>query len=235
MDGPREFDLQIWDATAGELLSRDLTECVRVLRDGGVVVIPTETVYGLACALTNEAISALLSVKGRTPGKPLPVQIGHVSQAGLVAAIPFNRAARLLSDRFWPGPLTLVVAAGRDLNPAVLGAGNSVGIRVPDHPVALQILNCVGIPLVVTSANVSGQPAPATLEGALCQLGARAIQGAIDGGPSSLRIASTVVDVRHGELTILRQGAISADRIYDVVRPHEAGGLRAPAGMSREN
>lgn len=167
---------------------RGLTEAVSTLLRGGLVAFPTETVYGLSCIDPSKIFAA----KGRSDDKPLALFVTR-EMADEIAHVPEELM------RFWPGPLTIVAERKS-------GEG-SVGLRMPDHPVALELLRRVGRPLATTSANSSGKPSPKCAEDVLADLGEK-IDVVIDGGICPIGIESTVVDVTKMPFVILRQGTI---------------------------
>ncbi|HEX2240255.1 MAG TPA: L-threonylcarbamoyladenylate synthase [Actinomycetota bacterium] len=185
---------------------------VAALRAGKLVVMPTDTVYGVAAALdVPDAIAAIFALKGRSEDRPLPV-LGASSQA-LESIVAFDDRARRLADKFWPGPLTLVLPRAAEFG-ADLGAGaeDSVGVRVPGSELALQLLKSSG-PLAVTSANRSGEPAAATVAEARASLG-DGVAVYLDEGPAQ-GTESTVLSLV-GEPTILRPGALNADELLQL-------------------
>jgi len=198
-----------------EILSTADPQAVRraleILHIGGLIAFPTDTVYGLAAELHSpQGILRLYEAKGRDESKAIPVLIGSVEQLVQVTDGLSGRASRLAA-RYWPGALTLVVPRRPDL-PNELSELPTVGVRMPDHPFALELLRASG-PLAVTSANSSGMPSPQTAEDVLAQLDGR-IELVLDGGPCPGGVPSTVVDCTGEELKILRQGAISAAEIF---------------------
>jgi L-threonylcarbamoyladenylate synthase len=197
-------------------ISEGIAEAAEAVRRGELVIFPTETVYGLACdALNDLAVKSLIEAKGRRSGHPLPVQI--VDAAGLDAvASQVPQAARLLAEKFWPGPLTLVVPKNERISDMVSGGLASVGIRVPDHPVALALLRELGSPIVATSANLTGNDAPADSETAISEVGL-SVSVVLDSGPCRLGRASTVVDTTVVPPRILRLGSISRGEIAAVI------------------
>lgn len=187
-----------------------LDRAERLLRQGDLVAFPTDTVYGLGAALFNlQSIDRLYVVKGRDAAKAIAVLVGDENALGQVAGALSGFAARL-ARRFWPGPLTLVVAAHPAL-PANLSPLPTVGVRMPDHPVALALLRRTG-PLAVTSANRSGEPSATTAEEVYAQLGGR-IPLILDGGRCPGGLPSTVVDCTGSEPVILRPGPISLQQL----------------------
>ncbi len=180
---------------------------VKCLERGGLVAFPTDTVYGLAAsALLPEAITALYEAKGRPEHKPLPILVPSIeSLCRIVSAVPAR--ARELAARYWPGPLTLVLPKA-DTIPDIVTAGRpTVGVRMPDHVVALQILRRCPFPVAVTSANISGQAAPVTAQQVLEQLEGR-IDLLVDAGRCPGGVPSTVIDLTQDPPAVLRQGPI---------------------------
>jgi L-threonylcarbamoyladenylate synthase len=191
-----------------------LEQAAQVLQAGGLVVFPTDTVYGLGAMLFDtRAVEQLYLVKGREAAKAIAVLVGSEADLSQVTQELGQVAARL-AHRFWPGPLTLVVPAHPAL-PANLSPLPTVGVRMPDHPVALALLHRTG-PLAVTSANLSGQPSTRSAEEVWAQLGGR-IPLILDGGQTPGGLPSTVVDCTGPELVILRQGPISEGELTEAV------------------
>ena len=184
-------------------------------RAGGLVVMPTDTVYGIgADAFDAAAVRALLAAKGRGPDMPVPVLVGSWSTIdGLVMAVP--PTARTLIEAFWPGGLSLVVEHAPSLSWDLGDARGTVMIRMPLHPVALDLLRLVG-PMAVSSANRSGSPPATTAAAAFTQLGDD-VSVYLDAGDSPIGVASTVIDLTADIPRVLRQGAVSVERIRDVI------------------
>ena len=184
-------------------------------RTGNLVVMPTDTVYGIgADAFNAAAVRALLAAKGRGPDMPVPVLVGSWSTIdGLVMAVP--PVARTLIEAFWPGGLSLVIEHAPSLSWDLGDARGTVMVRMPLHPVALDLLRLVG-PMAVSSANRSGSPPATTAAAAYDQLGDD-VSVYLEGGESPLGVASTVVDLTADVPRVLRQGAVSIDRIRDVI------------------
>ena len=177
-----------------------------ILQEGGLVAFPTDTVYGLGALVAEpRSIEQLYVVKGREAAKAIPILIGDLGELALVAW-EISWTAHRLAERFWPGPLTLVVPRQASL-PESLSSLPTVGVRMPDHPAALALLHKTG-PLAVTSANLSGQPSACTAQEVLDQLGGQ-IPLILDGGRTPGGVSSTVVDCSGPELVILRQGPVS--------------------------
>lgn len=193
---------------AGDRLALD--RALEVLRSGGLVAFPTDTVYGVgALAFVGSAVESLYAAKGRSTEKAIPVLIGDPQDITRVAGEVPELAIKL-AERFWPGPLTLVVPKHPAL-PGAVSATGTVGVREPDHPVARALLKRSG-PLAVTSANLSGESSPTTAAEVLAQLGGR-IALILDGGPTPGGVPSTVVDCVGSEPRILREGALSKEKI----------------------
>jgi L-threonylcarbamoyladenylate synthase len=180
---------------------------LQTLESGGLVAFPTDTVYGLAARVSDPAgIDRLYAVKGRNGAKAIPVLLSSPDELPQVTA-GMNATARRLAQRFWPGPLTLVVPRHLAL-PENLSNLPTIGVRMPDHPVALALMRRSG-PLAVTSANKSGGENASTAQEVLAQLDGR-IELILDGGRTPGGLPSTVVDCTSAELAILRQGPITA-------------------------
>jgi L-threonylcarbamoyladenylate synthase len=187
-----------------------LPRALAVLRLGGLVAFPTDTVYGVgALAFNGEAVGLIYAVKGRLLEKAIPVLIADPEDLARVTQNVPEAAARLAA-RFWPGPLTLVVPKHPDL-PETVSAASTVGVRIPDHPVARALLRAAG-PMAVTSANLSGQMSPSTAQEVFKQLDGR-IALIIDGGKTPGGVPSTVVNCTEAEVRILREGVVLKDEI----------------------
>ena len=182
------------------------------IRRGELVAFPTETVYGLGADVFNkQAVARVYEAKGRPADNPLPIQITSKDEAlKLAADVP--DVARRLMERFFPGPLTLVLRASPDIPDEVTAGTGKIGIRMPDHPVALALIRSAGTPIVAPSANVTGEPPPTSAEEVFAYLGGR-IELILDAGPTPLKIASTVVDVTEVPPKILRHGSISEETL----------------------
>jgi len=176
-------------------------------RGGQLVVLPTDTVYGIGCdAFSFTAVADLLAAKGRGRDMPVPVLVGSArTVAGLTESLP--DAAHALIEAFWPGPLTIVVRHAPSLAWDLGDAGGTVAIRMPLHPLAIELLNRVG-PMAVSSANRSGEPAPTSVAQAQAQLG-EAVSVYLDGGPCAAAVPSTIVDLSGDIPRVLRLGVVS--------------------------
>ena len=189
-----------------------LDEAARLLREGGLVAFPTETVYGLgAHALDVAAVARIFQAKGRPADNPLIVHVAEPAQLDLLALHVPPLAARL-AERFWPGPLTLVLDARPDVPRLVTAGLDTVAVRIPAHPVAQALLAAAGVPVAAPSANRSGRPSPTTAQHVLDDLG-ELIDAVVDGGPCRVGVESTVVDARGAVPVILREGAVTREEL----------------------
>jgi len=190
---------------------REIEKGVKILRKGGVIAFPTDTVYGLgADAFNSTAVERIYEIKNRPKHRQLPLLIAGVERlTTLVDPIP--EIAWFLAKRFWPGGLTLVLSKTDSL-PVYLVPGPTIAVRVPNHPVCLALIQRLGNPLIGTSANISGQPAALTAEEVRQQLGGKT-DFVINGGKCPGGKESTVVDVTCESPIILRQGIILSDEI----------------------
>lgn len=206
---------EIFDCTDAEQRAIGLASAVSAVKGGRLVVMPTDTVYGIgADAFDSEAVGALLAAKGRGRDMPVGVLVGSWTTIdGLVFSVP--PAARELIRAFWPGALSLVVAQAPSLQWDLGDANGSVMLRMPLHPVAIELLREVG-PMAVSSANVSGRPAAVTASEARAQLG-DSVEVYLDGGPAEQQAASTIVDLTSARPRILREGPISVENIARVL------------------
>lgn len=192
-----------------------ITAAVSAVKGGRLVVLPTDTVYGIGCdAFDNEAVNALLRAKHRGPDMPVPVLVGSWSTVqGLVRDYSFTM--RRLVEAFWPGGLSIVVHQAPSLPWNLGDTRGTVMLRMPMHPVAIDLLNQTG-PMAVSSANISGQPPATNVEMAENQLGDD-VAVYMDGGEATIGEASTIVDLSSGKPRILREGATTAEKIGEVL------------------
>ncbi len=206
---------------------------VAVLRQGGLVAFPTETVYGLGADATNpDAVRRIFAAKGRPADHPLIV---HLGDAGLVEAwadvVPVE--AHLLADAFWPGPLTMLLWRSPKAPDVVTGGRDTVGLRVPDHPLARRLLEAFGDGVAAPSANRFGQVSPTTAADVVADLGTE-VDVVLDGGPCRVGVESTIVDLTGDEPVVLRPGGVGLDRLADVLgRQPEVHRGPAPARAAR--
>ncbi|MEU9145426.1 L-threonylcarbamoyladenylate synthase [Streptomyces sp. NPDC048349] len=194
----------------------DIEKAAGVLRAGGLVAFPTETVYGLgANAEDPAAVARIFQVKGRPPSHPLIVHIGGAEQLGdWVEDVPAT--ARLLAERFWPGPLTLVLRRGRRVPLEATGGLETVAVRVPDHPVARALLSAFGGGVTAPSANRFGSVSPTTADHVRAELG-DAVDFVLDGGPCEVGVESTIVDVTGEIPSVLRPGGVTREDLEAVL------------------
>lgn len=187
---------------------------LQALQAGGLVAFPTDTVYGIGTlAFDEDAVKSIYLAKGRTNEKAIPILLGEAEEIEKVAsAVP--DMARTLAERFWPGPLTLVIPKNASL-PESVSSTDTVGVRIPDNPITHALLRLAG-PMAVTSANISGGLSPSTAQEVFDQLGGR-IELILDGGKTSGGIPSTVVDCTRSVPIILREGPISLNEILSAL------------------
>jgi L-threonylcarbamoyladenylate synthase len=205
-----------------------IERAARLLRDGGLVAFPTETVYGLgADARDAEAVRAVFAAKGRPADNPLIVHVADLADVASVAA-EVTPLARELAERWWPGPLTLVLPARPDLPTETTGGLATVAVRVPDHPVARALIAAVGTPLAAPSANRSGRPSPTTAQHVAADLGG-VVDLVLDAGPCRVGMESTVVDARGSAPVVLRDGGVTREQLGVGEGPDEVD-LRASPG-----
>jgi len=215
-----------------------LNEAATILRQGGLVAFPTETVYGLGADAFNPlAVARIFEVKGRPLFDPLIVHISRIDEMERIACVDTPLALKL-ADAFWPGPLTLVIPK-RDIIPDIVTAGlPTVAIRMPAHPVALQLIQLAQRPIAAPSANLFGRISPTTARHVYNQLGGR-IDGILEGGPCRIGIESTIVSLADPtQPEVLRAGGVSVEQIEKVVgsvrlRRQSQGPIRAPGMLSR--
>lgn len=218
---------ELWDVTDASTRGPALDEAVNAVSRGALVVLPTDTVYGIgADAFAPPAVAALLAAKGRGRQMPPPVLIPDVRTLdGLATDVP--PAVRELVDRFWPGGLTVILRAQPSLAWDLGETAGTVALRMPDHDAALALLRRTG-PLAVSSANRTGSAAALTAQDARDQLGA-SVSVYLDAGPVTGGVASTIVDATGDELRIVRLGAIGIEQLREVA-PVAEPAPQEPAG-----
>ena len=208
-----------------------LADAAAVLRAGGLVAFPTETVYGLgADACSARAVESIFAAKGRPADNPLIVHVASLEAAEQVTAW-ISPLARTLAEAWWPGPLTLVLEADPDLPRMTTGGLATVAVRVPAHPVALALLRAAGRPIAAPSANRSGRPSPTSAQHVIDDLG-EAVDLVVDGGDSRLGVESTVVDARGDRPILLREGSIDREAL-NAVRGDDAALTASPGTRYR--
>jgi tRNA threonylcarbamoyl adenosine modification protein (Sua5/YciO/YrdC/YwlC family) len=205
----------VYDCAVAETREAGLSSAASVIRSGRLVVFPTDTVYGLGCdAFNSDAVRSLLSAKGRGGSMPASVLVGSWSTVdGLVLSVP--SAGRQLIEAFWPGGLSLVLTAAPSLAWDLGDTRGTVMVRMPLHPVAIELLREVG-PIAQSSANRTGQPPATNVDEARDQLG-DSVGVYLDGGPSGEAVPSTIVDLTGDDPVVLREGAVSLAAIGEVL------------------
>ena len=197
---------------------KNIKEAANLLRKKEIVAFPTETVYGLgADATSDEAVSKIFKAKGRPSDNPLIVHIGDQSQLEQVVSEVTEKAKNLM-ESFWPGPLTIILPKKDDLSDLVTAGLNTVGVRIPDHLVSLELLKEVNLPIAAPSANASGKPSPTTANHVWEDLNGK-IAGIVDGGATGVGVESTVIDCTTEIPVILRPGGITKEEIEAVIGP----------------
>ena len=193
-----------------------IEEAADILRNGGTVAFPTETVYGLgANAMSSQAVEKIFIAKGRPSDNPLIVHIADLD--GIYPLINnFPERAKILAEHFWPGPLTMVLPASQDV-PSIVTAGlATIAVRMPNHPLALALIREAGVPLAAPSANISGQPSPTTATHVIKDLHGK-IDAIIDGGNAEVGVESTVIDLTEQIPVILRPGSVTREMLEAVL------------------
>ncbi len=217
------------------MITSDVQQAAAVIRAGGLVGMPTETVYGLAAdAASGPALARLYAVKGRPADHPSIVHVASVEDAASWAAV-WPAQAELLARRFWPGPLTLILPAGERAHPAALGGTGTIALRIPDAPLALALIEAAGTGLAAPSANRFGRVSPTTALHVAEDLG-QDVAVILDGGRCSIGVESTIVDLTGSHPRILRPGAITAEMLEEALAeplsPLVEGAPRAPGTLA---
>ncbi|MDE6401776.1 MAG: threonylcarbamoyl-AMP synthase [Clostridiales bacterium] len=196
--------------------AENIALCAQALKDGELVAFPTETVYALGAAATDEnAVAKVFEVKGRPRDKALIVAVSDKSRIGdVVKSIP--QKARALIDKFMPGALTLVMEKADCIPSVTTAGGSSIAVRIPDNPIALKLIELAGCPVVVPSANTSDKASPTLASHVKDDLDGR-IEYIIDGGASEIGIESTIVDVRAEPPAVLREGGVTVAQIEETI------------------
>lgn len=203
-----------------QLAENEIELAADILRRGGLVGIPTETVYGLgANALDPEAVSSIFAAKGRPQDNPLII---HIPEAGWMERYcqQIPPAAYALADAFWPGPLTMVLPRSAVIPDVVTAGLDTVGVRCPGHELCRQIIRLAGVPVAAPSGNSSGRPSPTTAEHMLEDMDGR-IHAIVDGGPCDVGVESTIVDLSGDKPRLLRPGGITLEQLEQVLGPVE--------------
>ena len=197
-------------------LEKQIKKAISILKKGGVVAYPTDTVYGLgACMTDTAAVDRIFQVKGRPKGMALPVLLtDKVQMESILTSVPLS--ARRLADEFFPGALTIILPKSNSVPDIITGGGRTVAFRIPDHRVPLALIKGLGKPIVGTSANLSGQPSALTAAEVQAQIGDK-IDMVIDGGRCPGGIESTVIDLSGKKPVVRRQGAISIEKLRKIL------------------
>lgn len=194
-------------------------EAAQLVLGGHLIVYPTDTVYGLgANPLSEEAVVKAFNAKKREP-KPMPVLVSSVEAAERIVTI--TEAARKLINSFWPGALTIILPKKPSVPNVITAGREGLGVRMPNHPVALSLAKACGGLILGTSANISGRPPPVVVEEALKELG-ESVSLALDAGRCRLGVPSTVVDLTSGQPLIVREGAVKAEAVYKALKGSQA-------------
>ncbi|MBR0208629.1 MAG: threonylcarbamoyl-AMP synthase [Oscillospiraceae bacterium] len=216
-----------------QLFTDELSGAAEILKNGGLVAVPTETVYGLAGnGLDAAAVERIYEVKGRPARKPLSLMVPDAeSMEKYCLDVPPQ--AKALAARFWPGPLTIVLKARKEIPSAVLAGGATVGLRCPDHALTLELLRLTGLPFAAPSANPSGEESPKDARQVLRYFDGK-IEGVIDGGECGIGRESTLISLIGTPYRILRPGALSAEEIADaLVESMTVVGITGPSGSGK--
>lgn len=206
----------LWRIDADNIENSIIKKAACLLKEGGLVAFPTETVYGLgANGLDPSALRKIFEAKGRPQDNPLILHVAELKDAfHLAEKVPSK--ARILMEEFWPGPLTLVLPKSRFVPPEVTAGLDTVAIRMPAHPLALALIREAGLPIAAPSANRSGYPSPTTASHVLDDLEGR-IDAVLDGGPTGIGLESTVLDVSGERPVILRPGGVTEEDLRRVI------------------
>ena len=194
----------------------EIEAAAQVIREGGLVAIPTETVYGLgADALNEAAVAAIYQAKGRPSDNPLII---HVPGAHWLEryCVDVPQAAYDLAEKFWPGPLTMILPRKDNVPDRTTGGLNTVGVRCPDHPVTLAIIEAAGVPIAAPSANTSGRPSCTNAQDVLEDMNGK-IPAIVDGGPCAVGVESTILDLTVTPPQLLRPGGMPLEALEAVV------------------
>jgi L-threonylcarbamoyladenylate synthase len=193
-----------------------VTECATILKNGGVIAHPTETIYGFAANIYNEdAVRKIYEIKGRRTAKPLSLMVDSIETIEKIVG-EISPFARKVMEHFLPGPLTVVLPFNKPIDIPFFSDRKTVGFRIPDYPFCLELLKEIKLPLTTTSANKSGLKNPQLAVEVMAQFNTE-IDILVDGGKTKNGLPSTVIDLSDNKITILREGAISAETLNDFV------------------
>ena len=209
---------------------QNIDEAARVIKGGGLVAFPTETVYGLgASALDENAVVGIFARKGRPQDNPLIVHVDGLAMARKL--VEFNDAAEKLAASFWPGPLTMVLSSRGVVPEAVTAGLGTVGVRMPDNDAALSLISASGLPIAAPSANKSGSPSPTTAAHVLSDFGEELL--ILDDGECRVGVESTVIDMTREVPLILRPGAVTLEMVREVLGQAECAPSFTPADVDK--
>jgi len=196
------------------ILKTEVDIAADVLRSGGLVAVPTETVYGLSAdGLNEDAVNKIYEVKGRPETKPISLLVYDMeSVKEFCENIPDE--AYVMAKCFWPGPLTMILSKSDKVPSIVTAGGNTVGVRCPDHDITREIIRKAGVPLATPSANISGKPSPKSADEVLAYFDGK-IECVVDGGKCSVGIESTIIDMTKKPFKVLRPGGLSVEDIKE--------------------
>jgi len=200
-----------------EFKSNDLNQAAEFIRENKTVIFPTETVYGLgANALSDDAVSKIFVAKGRPQDNPLIVHVSSIEMLESLILNPLDDKSKKLIDAFWPGALTLVLKHSDIVPQSVCAHLDTVGIRMPDHPIALKLIELAGVPIAAPSANISGKPSPTEAEHVLSDMMGR-VDMIITASKSRIGVESTVLDMSSSIPTLLRPGGVTVSQIESII------------------
>lgn len=214
--------------TSGETADEEIQEAAQWLRHGALVAFPTETVYGLgANGLDSEAVAAIYAAKGRPADNPVILHLAEPAEVKKYVSEIGPKAKKLL-DVFCPGPITLILRS-KNIVPRIVTAGlDTVGIRIPSHPIARELIRAAGVPVAAPSANLSGRPSPTNAQAVLEDLNGK-VAAVLDGGESEVGLESTIVDCTGNVPVVLRPGAVTLEMLHHVI-----GAVRLDAAIGNE-
>lgn len=202
-----------------EIDTNSLNQAATFIRDGKTVIFPTETVYGLgANALSNDAVAKIFIAKGRPQDNPLIVHVSNIEMVKTLIDKPLNSDCLKLIDAFWPGALTIILKHSDKIPNLVSANLDTVGIRMPDHPIALKLIELAGVPIAAPSANLSGKPSPTEAEHVLNDMMGR-VDMIITANQSRIGLESTVLDMSTNVPTLLRPGGVTVAQIESIIGP----------------
>jgi L-threonylcarbamoyladenylate synthase len=211
------METKIYKLNEENIDNHAIKAAVEVIRNNGTVVFPTETVYGLgANALSAEAAKAIFVAKGRPSDNPLIVHVDCIDMLLYVIGEPLSENAKKLMEKFWPGPLTLIFKKSSAIPPEITAGLDTVGVRMPDNIIALELIKQSGLPIAAPSANISGKPSPTKDEHVIADLDGK-VDAILCGSSSRIGLESTVLDLSGAVPTILRPGGITLEELQAVL------------------